>query len=51
MAGFPQTPYFTGINEPVGKEVSLTGLTVEGTIPADVRGSHYRAVPDPARHT
>ena len=48
MAGFPQTPYFTGLNEPVGQEVSFRGLEVEGTIPPEVLGSHYRAVPDPA---
>ena len=48
MTGFPQTPYFTGLNEPVGKDVSLKRLAVEGTIPPEVRGSFYRAVPDPA---
>jgi carotenoid cleavage dioxygenase-like enzyme len=48
MRAFPQTPYFTGLNEPVGKDVSLKGLTVHGTIPPDVRGSFYRAIPDPA---
>ena len=48
MAGFPQTPYFTGLNEPVGQEVAFTGLEVQGTIPAEIRGSFYRAVPDPA---
>lgn len=48
MAAFPQTPYFIGLNEPVGQEVAFTGLEVAGTIPAEVRGSFYRAVPDPA---
>jgi carotenoid cleavage dioxygenase len=48
MGAFPQTPYFLGLNEPVGREVSLTGLMVEGTLPPEVRGSFYRAVPDPA---
>ena len=48
MAGFPQTPYFIGLNEPVGQEVAFTGLEVQGTIPAEIRGSFYRAVPDPA---
>jgi len=48
MGEFPQTPYFVGLNEPVGREVALTGLEVEGTIPEAVRGSFYRAVPDPA---
>lgn len=48
MVGFPQTPYFIGLNEPAGREVAFTGLEVEGTIPPEVRGSFYRAVPDPA---
>ncbi len=48
MGGFPQTPYFLGLNEPVGQEVALTGLQVSGTIPSEIRGSFYRAVPDPA---
>ncbi|KAJ8138623.1 hypothetical protein OY671_008164, partial [Metschnikowia pulcherrima] len=48
MGAFPQTPYFTGSNEPVGQEVELKGSTVEGTSPAEVRGSFFRAVPDPA---
>lgn len=48
MTGFPQTPYFVGLNEPVGKQVALTGLAVEGTLPPEVHGSFYRAVPDPA---
>ena len=48
MGEFPQTPYFTGLNEPVGKELDLKGLKVEGTLPPEVLGSHYRAVPDPA---
>ena len=48
MGEFPKTMYFVGLNEPVGQEVSLKGLTVEGTLPPDVHGSFYRAVPDPA---
>ncbi|MDE2596552.1 MAG: carotenoid oxygenase family protein [Sphingomonadales bacterium] len=48
MGHFPATPYFTGLNQPVGQEVAFTGLTVEGTLPTEVRGSFYRAVPDPA---
>jgi carotenoid cleavage dioxygenase-like enzyme len=46
--GYPKTPDFLGLNEPVGKEVSLKGLAVDGVIPADIRGAFYRAVPDPA---
>lgn len=48
MSAFPQTPYFTGLNAPVGREVTLKGLVVEGALPPEVRGSFYRAVPDPA---
>jgi carotenoid cleavage dioxygenase-like enzyme len=48
MSAYPQTPDFMGLNEPVGKEVSLRGLVVEGSIPQDVRGSFFRATPDPA---
>jgi carotenoid cleavage dioxygenase-like enzyme len=48
MSAYPQTPDFMGLNEPVGKEVSLRGLVVEGSIPPDVRGSFFRATPDPA---
>ncbi|MBF9153130.1 carotenoid oxygenase family protein [Novosphingobium jiangmenense] len=48
MGAYPQTIYFTGANEPVGQEVELRGLKVEGELPAEVRGSFYRAVPDPA---
>lgn len=48
MGAFPQTIYFTGANEPVGQEVELRGLKVEGDLPPEVHGSFYRAVPDPA---
>ncbi len=48
MSGYPQTPDFMGLNEPVGKEVSFRGLSVEGTIPPEVRGAFFRATPDPA---
>ncbi|HWU02705.1 MAG TPA: carotenoid oxygenase family protein [Novosphingobium sp.] len=47
MANFPQTPHFVGLNQPVGQEVDLSGLKVEGNLPPEVRGSFYRAVPDP----
>ncbi|WP_371823639.1 carotenoid oxygenase family protein [Novosphingobium sp. CECT 9465] len=48
MGAFPQTIYFMGANAPVGQEVDLRGLKVEGDLPPEVRGSFYRAVPDPA---
>ena len=44
---FPQTPDFIGLNTPVGQEVSLTDLTVEGALPDEIRGTFFRAVPDP----
>lgn len=45
---FPATPDYTGLNKPVGQEVSIKGLKAsEGAIPADVRGAFFRAVPDP----
>jgi carotenoid cleavage dioxygenase-like enzyme len=48
IVDFPMTPDFSGLNEPVGKEVSLKALVIEGSIPAEIRGAFYRAVPDPA---
>lgn len=48
MGEFPQTPYFIGLNEPVGLDVAFTDLDISGMIPAEIRGSFYRAVPDPA---
>lgn len=46
--GYPCTPHFTGLNSPVGTEISLTNLAIGGTVPPDVRGAFFRAVPDPA---
>ena len=43
MGAFPQTQYFTGLNEPVGQEVDLKGLKVEGDLPAEVRDRSFRA--------
>ena len=48
MAEFPQNPDYTGLNQPVGAEYDLDDLVVEGCIPADVEGTFFRAVPDPA---
>jgi carotenoid cleavage dioxygenase len=45
---FPAVPDWSGLNEPLGKEVSIKGLTAsEGAIPADIVGAFFRAVPDP----
>ena len=48
MRSFPDTPEFTGLNSPIGEEYELTGLKVEGRIPAEVAGTFFRAIPDPA---
>ncbi len=48
MGGYPQTPDFTGLNQPVCEEYDLDDLTVTGTIPAEVEGIFFRATPDPA---
>ena len=48
MSGFPNTPEYSGLNAPIGQEYELRDLTVEGRIPADVEGTFFRAVPDPA---
>jgi carotenoid cleavage dioxygenase-like enzyme len=47
MGAFPQTPYFTGLNEPVGQEVELKGLRWRVRCRPKC-GSFFRAVPDPA---
>jgi carotenoid cleavage dioxygenase-like enzyme len=48
MSGFPQTPWYTGLNAPVGETYDLSDLEITGTIPAEVAGSFFRATPDPA---
>ncbi len=48
MAGYPQTPEFSGLNTPVAQEYALDSLAVEGTIPPEVEGVFFRATPDPA---
>lgn len=47
MPSFKEIPYYQFLNKPVGKEVRLENLVVHGAIPEEIRGSHYRAVPDP----
>lgn len=45
---FPATLDYSGLNSPVGQELSLKGLKPsEGAIPAEVCGAFFRAVPDP----
>lgn len=48
MASFPQSMEYNGLNTPIGEEHSAEALNVTGTIPADVDGIFFRAVPDPA---
>jgi carotenoid cleavage dioxygenase-like enzyme len=48
MSKFPDTLQFTGLNRPVQLEVTRRNLDVEGTIPPQVQGAFFRAVPDPA---
>ena len=48
MNGFPQNPNYTGLNTPQGEEYDLADLSVIGTVPPEVEGSFFRAVPNPA---
>ena len=48
MAKYPHTVEFTALNRPVRLEVAVRNLDVEGTIPHEIAGSFFRAVPDPA---
>lgn len=48
MAAFPQSIHFIGTNTPRRVEMAVRDLEVEGTIPADVEGAFFRAVPDNA---
>ncbi|MEC3948092.1 carotenoid oxygenase family protein [Sphingobium sp. HWE2-09] len=48
MSAYPQTIHFTGLNTPVGIEWSVRNLDVVGTMPAEIDGAFFRAVPDPA---
>ena len=48
MTTFPQTIHFTGLNTPVRTETSIRNLHVIGTLPPEISGAFYRAVPDPA---
>ena len=45
---FPDTPEFTGLNTPIGEEYELERLPVDGRIPAEIEGTFFRAIPDPA---
>jgi len=47
MSSYPNTVHFTGLNRPISIEWSARDLPVEGTIPAEIDGAFFRAVPDP----
>lgn len=48
MAAFPQHPNYVGLNRPIGEEYDLADLPIEGSLPPEVEGTFFRAVPDPA---
>jgi carotenoid cleavage dioxygenase-like enzyme len=48
VRGYPGTPEYTGLNTPLGQEYQLENLAVEGHLPAEIEGTFFRAVPDPA---
>jgi carotenoid cleavage dioxygenase len=48
MPKFPNTLPFVAMNRPIRIESSVRDLEVEGTIPPEVTGAFFRAVPDPA---
>ncbi|MBD3728970.1 MAG: carotenoid oxygenase family protein [Sphingomonadales bacterium] len=48
MNAYPQTIHFIGTNTPRAEEVTPEVLAVEGTIPAEIDGAFFRAVPDNA---
>jgi hypothetical protein len=45
MASYPNTVHFTGLNRPISIEWSAHNLAVEGTIPDEIDGAFFRAVP------
>jgi len=48
MDQFPDQLEYTGLNTPIREEYDFFPLEVEGDIPAEVEGTFFRAVPDPA---
>ena len=48
MKQFLDTLEYTGLNTPIREEYQIDSLDVEGSIPVEVEGSFFRAVPDPA---
>jgi carotenoid cleavage dioxygenase-like enzyme len=48
MPRYPDTVQFNALNRPVRMEVSIRNLDIEGSIPKEIEGAFFRAVPDPA---
>jgi carotenoid cleavage dioxygenase len=48
MSEFPRALEYVALNTPIREEYDLPALQVSGQIPADVSGTFFRAVPDPA---
>lgn len=48
MKGFPDTLDYSGLNSPIGEEYELKALATQGSVPNEVEGTFFRAVPDPA---
>ncbi|MBU3922046.1 MAG: carotenoid oxygenase family protein, partial [Alphaproteobacteria bacterium] len=49
MPQFPQTIHFIGSNTPRREEYSLSDLEIIGTIPKEIDGAFFRAVPENAQ--
>ena len=48
MSRYPDTVQFDRLNRPIGIEWTQRNLEVQGSIPAEINGAFFRAVPDPA---
>lgn len=48
MKTYPEMPEYQGLNAPLGDEYDVGDLAIEGHLPAEVEGTFFRAVPDPA---
>jgi carotenoid cleavage dioxygenase-like enzyme len=46
MAGFPASPWFSGVNASSRAEVDIENLEVIGTIPPEIDGAFYRVAAD-----
>ncbi|MBL8552467.1 MAG: carotenoid oxygenase family protein [Hyphomonadaceae bacterium] len=47
MLKFPDSPSFTGFNQPARFEADIADVETEGDIPEDLDGAFYRVQPDP----